>query len=137
LLAEAYGEAGQVEEGLRVVAEALANTDTTGERLYEAELHRLKGELLLQAGVQRPRTEVDREAESCFRQSLALASSQQAQSLELRAAVSLSRLWQRQGKLAAAYKMLAEVYGWFTEGFDTGDLREARALLDTATGQDA
>jgi predicted ATPase/DNA-binding winged helix-turn-helix (wHTH) protein len=133
LLAEAYRNAGQVDEGLRVVDGALASAGTTGGRLYEAELHRLKGELLLQAGVQGLRTGVDQEAEDCFRQSLAVARRQQAKSWELQAAVSLCHLWQRQGKRTEAGQFLAEVYGWFSEGFDTANLQQAKALLDTAS----
>lgn len=124
LLVEAYGKAGQVAEGLRLVAEALVTADTTGERVYEAELHRLQGELLLH---QEPPDAV--QAERCFQQALAIARHQQARSLELRASISLSRLWQRWGKCTEASTMLAEVYGWFSEGFDTVDLQEAKALL--------
>src|SRR5262245_4793013 len=124
LLAEAYGKAGQGAEGLRVLAEALTMVNSTGERNYEAELYRLKGELLLQQA-----TEGDSEAETCFRQALDIARQQQAKSLELRAAMSLSRLWQRQGKHAEAHELLAPIYGWFTEGFDTADLQEAKGLL--------
>ena len=124
-LAEAYGNSGQAEAGLGVLAEALAVVDTTGERLDEAELYRLKGELLLQQAV--PDAP---QAEACFQQALAVARRQQAKSWELRAAMSLSRLWQQQGKRAEAYELLAPIYGWFTEGFDTADLQEARALLD-------
>ena len=87
-------------------------------------MFRLKGELLLRQAV--PDAS---QAEACFRQALAIARRQQAKSWELRAAVSLSRLWQQQGKRAEAYRLLAEVYGWFTEGFDTHDLQEAKALL--------
>jgi predicted ATPase len=139
-LAEAYGHVGQTAEGLHVLAEALACAHTTGERCYEAELYRLKGELLLQSGAQGLVSGVstpdaglqtrDAEAEACFCQALEIARRQQAKSLELRAAMSLSRLWQRQGKRAAAWELLAPIYGWFTEGFDTADLQEARALLD-------
>ena len=125
LLAEAYGEAGQPEEGLTVLVEALAIVDNTGERNWEAEHHRLKGELLLMQQGQ----EVG-EAEECFRQALDAARRQQAKSLELRAAMSLSRLWQQQGKQKEARQMLADIYGWFTEGFDTPDLQEAKALLE-------
>ncbi|HSX77531.1 MAG TPA: hypothetical protein VLQ80_03005, partial [Candidatus Saccharimonadia bacterium] len=125
-LAEAYGEVGQTEEGLTVLAEALAVVDKTGERYWEVEIHRLKGELLLALSAEK-----HAEAETCFHQALAIARHQQAKSLELRAATSLSRLWQRQGKRAEAYELLAPIYGWFTEGFDTPDLREAKALLDT------
>jgi predicted ATPase len=125
LLAEACGKAGQAGEGLTLLAEALAAVANTGERLYEAELYRLKGELLL-----RPAAADAPQAETCFQQALDVARRQQAKSLELRAALSLSRLWQQQGKRAAARQLLAAVYGWFTEGFDTADLQEARALLE-------
>jgi predicted ATPase len=125
LLAEACGRAGEAEEGLTALAEALAAVHTTANRVCEAELYRLKGELQL-----RLVTDNAAEAESCFRQALDVARRQQAKSLELRAAMSLSRLWQCQGKRTAAYQLLAEVYGWFTEGFDTADLQEAKALLD-------
>jgi predicted ATPase len=124
LLAEAYGKSGQGAEGLRVLAEALLMVNNTGERNYEAELYRLKGELLLQQGM-----EGDEEAETCFCQALAIARRQQAKSLELRAAMSLGRLWQRQDKCEAARELLAPIYGWFTEGFDTADLQEAKELL--------
>jgi predicted ATPase len=129
LLVEAYGKAGQVKEGLRVVAEALIQADTTGERVYEAELHRLQGELLLH---QEPPDAV--QAERCFQQALAIARRQQAKSLELRAAVSLSRLWQQRGQRAAAYELLTKVYSWFSEGFDTADVQEATALLEAWAG---
>jgi predicted ATPase len=99
--------------------------DKNGERWWAAELFRLRGELLLQQDV--PDT---LQAETCFRQALDIARRQQAKSWELRAAMSLNRLWQRQGKRTEAYAVLAEVYGWFTEGFDTADLQEAQALLD-------
>ena len=123
-LAEVYHIQGRVEEGLAVLAEALALVDKNDERWWEAELHRLKGELLQQQAV--PDAS---QAEICFQQALAVARHQQAKSLELRAAMSLSRLWQRQGKRAEAHKLLAEIFGWFTEGFDTADLQEAKALL--------
>jgi predicted ATPase len=125
LLAEAYGKVGQAEAGLSVIVEALALMDKIGERDYEAELYRLRGELLLRHTV--PDAP---QAEACFQQALIVGRHRQAKSLELRAALSLSRLWQQQGKRAAARQLLAEVYGWFTEGFDTPDLQEARALLD-------
>jgi predicted ATPase len=125
LLAEAHGEVGQTEEGLTVLAEALAVVDKTGERYWEAELYRLKDELLLALSA-----EQHAEAETCFHQAIDIARRQQAKSLELRAATSLSRLWQRQGKDAEARALLAPIYGWFTEGFDTADLREAKGLLD-------
>jgi predicted ATPase len=124
-LAEAYGQAGQVDEGLQVLAEALVYVEQAGERWWEAELHRLKGELLLLQSSDNYTI-----AESCFSQALNLARQQQAKSWELRAVTSLARLWKQQGKQAAARQVLAEVYGWFTEGFDTADLQEARVLLD-------
>jgi predicted ATPase len=125
LLAEGHRKVGQRAEGLSLLAEALAAMDKTGERFWEAELHRLKGELLLQKVVPD-----EHQAEACFHQALDVARRQQARSLELRAATSLSRLWQHQGQRAAAHQLLAQVYGWFTEGFDTADLQEAKALLD-------
>jgi predicted ATPase len=134
LLAEAYEKGGQAEEGLAVLAEALAAVEKTGERWWEAELYRLKGELLLQSGGQSLEPGVTHPqsatAETCFQQALEIARRQQAKSLELRAAMSLSRLWQRQGKRDTARQLLAESYDWFTEGFDTADLQEAKALLD-------
>jgi predicted ATPase len=124
-LAEAYGQSGQAAEGLAMLAEALASVPTTGEHYWEPELYRLQGELLLALSAER-----HTEAAACFQQALNVARQQQAKSLELRAAMSLSRLWQRQGQRAAARELLVEVYGWFTEGFDTADLQEAKALLD-------
>jgi predicted ATPase len=132
LLAEAYGKGGQAEEGLRVLAEALGEVDNKGWRFCEAELHRLKGELLLQHAA--PAVS---HAETCFQQALAIACRQQAKALELRAAMSLARLWQSQGKRQEASALLASVYGWFTEGFDTADLREAKALLEELSQRSA
>jgi predicted ATPase len=123
-LAEAYGRIDQVEAGLRLLVEALAVVDK-GDFWYEAELYRIKGELLLQQAV--PDAS---QAEACFQQALALARRQQAKTWELRAAMSLSRLWQQQGKRAEARELLAPLYGWFTEGFDTPNLQEAKALLE-------
>jgi predicted ATPase len=127
MLAEVYGNTEQVEAGGQVVAEGLAKTDMHGERWWEAELYRLKGELLLRMprGLQHTA-----EAEACFRQAIDIAHRQHARGWELRVALSLSRLWQRQGKRDAARQLLAESYGWCTEGFDTTDLQEARALLE-------
>jgi predicted ATPase len=99
--------------------------DTTGERWYEPELHRLKGALLLQQSSGNAT-----EAETCFQQAISIARSQQAKSFELRSTTSLARLWQRQGKRQEASDLLAPVYSWFTEGFDTADLQEAKALLE-------
>jgi predicted ATPase len=128
LLAEACGQTGQGTEGLALLTEAFALVDTTGERWWAAELHRLQGELLLHAagGGQNAAST----AEECFQQALDIARRQHARSLELRTAMSLGRLWQRQGKQTEAYQLLAEIYGCFTEGFDTADLQEAKALLD-------
>jgi predicted ATPase len=125
LLAEAHGTMGQPEAGLTVLTEALTHVDSTGERWYEAELHRLKGALLLQQS-----SSDQTEVESCFHQAITIAQNQQGKSLELRAATSLARLWQQQGKREEARQVLGDVYGWFTEGFDTADLMDAKALLD-------
>ena len=161
LLAEAYGKAEQLEEGLVALAEALATADKTGEHFWEAELYRLKGEMTLaQSSVQglgasvkkgsrfkiqrstsrnpgtrhlTPHTQAEVEAEACFHRAIEVAQHQQAKSLELRATVSLARLWQWQGKKKPARRMLAKIYGWFTEGFDTKDLQEAKALLEELT----
>jgi predicted ATPase len=125
LLAEAYGTLGEPEAGLTVLTEALTHVETTGERYYEAEIYRLKGELLLQQ-----HSDNQADAEHCFQQAISIAQSQQAKSWELRAATSLTRLWQQQGKRQEAHDLLAPVYGWFTEGFDTADLQDAKALLN-------
>ena len=125
LLVEAQRQEGQIEAGLTALAEALALVHTTGERWYEAELYRLQGELLLQHPISNAS-----QAATYFQHALAIARHQQGKSLELRAAMSLARLWQQQDQRAAAYDMLAPVYGWFTEGFDTPDLQEANTLLE-------
>jgi class 3 adenylate cyclase/predicted ATPase len=125
LLAEAHGSLGEPGSGLAELKEALTLVDTTGERWYEPELYRLKGELLLQQN-----SDNQGEAAVCFHHALDLARNQHAKSFELRAATSLARLWQQQGKRQEAYDLLAPVYNWFTEGFDTADLQEAKALLD-------
>ena len=139
LLADAYRKAAQKEKGLTIVTEALEAMDKSGERLMEAELYRLKGELLLMQVAEEGLKPISTEtAEICFRQALEVARRQNAKSLELRAAMSLSRLWQRQdlgpscsgGKIAEARTLLQEIYGWFTEGFDTVDLKEAKELLE-------
>jgi len=132
LLAEVYGKAGQIEEGLNIVAEALVLMDNTGESVYKAELYRLKGTLTLQSKVQGPKSKVE-EAKECFLKAIEIAQRQQARSLELRAVMSLSRLWQQQGKKEEARQILTEIYSWFTEGFDTKDLQEARVLLEELT----
>jgi predicted ATPase len=123
LLAEAHSKR-QTEEALRLLDEAQMLTDRTGGSCCEAELYRLKGEL--QLGQTIPD---ELQAETCFQQAIDVARRQQAKSWELRAAMSLARLWQQQGKYAEARDLLAPVYGWFTEGFDTADLQEAKALL--------
>jgi predicted ATPase len=128
VLAETHGKAGQIEEGLSVTAEALAFVDRTGVYVSEAELYRVKGELTLRYQVHSPQSKVE-EAEKCFHKALEIAQNQKAKSLELRTATSLARLWQRQGKRHEAHTLLSEVYTWFTEGFDTKDLQEAKALL--------
>jgi predicted ATPase/class 3 adenylate cyclase len=125
LLAEAYSAGGNPTAGLEVLAEALAVMDATGLRFYAAELYRLKGALLLQQAAPNAA-----QAAACFHQALDVARRQQAKSFELRAATSLARLWQSQDKRQDAYDLLAPVYGWFTEGFDTADLQEAKALLE-------
>ena len=148
LLAETYGKTGQVEEGLATIAEAVAVMEKTGERVYEVDLYRIKGELTLQLGTrgwglgtgpaspqapslkpQDPSGE-EREAEAWFLKAIDIARQQQAKSWELRAVMSLARLWQSQGKTAEARQKLVAIYRWFTEGFDTQDLQEAKALLE-------
>jgi predicted ATPase len=125
LLAEAAGHMGHVEEGLRLLSEALTVLEANGQGDLLAETYRLRGAFLLRQAVPQPD-----QAEVCFQHALAIARRQQAKSWELRAAMSLARLWQQQGKRAEAYELLAPIYGWFTEGFDTADLQEAQALLD-------
>ena len=143
---EAYGKGGQLEEGLTILVEALAIIHKTGEGNSEAEIYRLKGELTLQESkVESHRSQVqsqkpvlsdaegsqgEKEAEACFHKALEVARKQQAKSWELRTATSLARLWQKQGKKEEAHDLLAPVYEWFTEGFDTRDLQEAKTLLD-------
>lgn len=125
-LAVAQAKVGQPEAGLATLDETLSFVEETGERYYEAELHRLKGELLLAQG-----EEV--EAEASLHKAIEVARRQQARSWELRATLTLSRLWQNQGRSAEAHRMLAEIYTWFIEGLDTPDLREARALLEESS----
>jgi adenylate cyclase len=156
LVAESYGKAGKAGEGLNVLAEAFAVMGKTGEREHEVEMYRLKGILTLQSKTSQrqvenksktcggqveddpqaanpqslaPNPHAEAEAEACFLRAIEIARQQQAKSPELRAVMSLSRLWRQQGKKAEARQMLAEIYGWFTEGFDTADLKEAKALL--------
>lgn len=147
LLAEAYSLAGQVEEGLMSINAVLPTVDPRGERFWDAELYRVKGDLLLaqegknqKAKVKKKKSKTEtspqpltssiQEAEACFLKAIDIAQRQQARSWELRAAMSLARLWKKQGKRKEAHQMLAEVYGWFAEGFDTKDLQEAKTLLE-------
>jgi tetratricopeptide (TPR) repeat protein len=124
MLAEAYMKAEQAEKGLAALREGMSYIEKTEQSYYEAELHRLEGELLLMHG------ESDVDVEERFQQAIEVAHRQQARSLELRAAMSLARLWQNQGKRNEAHKILSDTYGWFTEGFDTPDLKDAKALLE-------
>ena len=124
-LARAYADIGQFDDALRCLSEATNAIDTTGERWFEAEVYRTAGEITLKS----PQADTAK-AEAYFEQALAVARLQQAKSWELRAAMSLARLWRDQGKPQQARELLAPVYGWFTEGFDTRDLKEAKALLD-------
>jgi len=144
VLAEVHSQASQFDAGWSCVTEALAGEEESGRRDYEAELHRLKGTLVLQSktrlgqasskshtsqdksGIRSPESE----AEECFLQAIDIARKQQAKSLELRATMSLARLWQQQGKQHEARNVLLEIYGWFTEGFDTKDLQEAKRLIE-------
>jgi class 3 adenylate cyclase/predicted ATPase len=125
LLAQVYRKTGQTEKALNLVDTALDRAHEAGERWYESELHRIKGELLLNQSLP-----AEEQAEVCFQNALEVARSQSAKSLELRATMNQSRLWQKQGKKEEARRHLAEIYGWFTEGFDTADLRAAKALLE-------
>ena len=125
VLAQAHGNAGQVEEGLAVTADAQAYVARNGERFSEAEIHRIHGDLLLALPTPAPAR-----AEAAFRKALEIARSQQARALELRAATSLARLCGAQGRRGEARALLQPVYAWFTEGFDTADLEDARALLE-------
>ena len=124
-LARAYAELGQFNDAWRCIREAIATVETTKERWCEAEVHRVAGEIALKS----PEPDTAK-AESYFERALAIARQQQAKSWELRAAMSLARLWRDQGKVQQARELLAPVYGWFTEGFDTRDLKEAKALLE-------
>jgi adenylate cyclase len=129
LLADCQGRAGDVEGGLRTLEQAMAVVDATGERFYEAELHRLKGTMLQGASSE--------EAQACFLKAIAVAREQSARSLALRAASSLARLWQRAGRADEARQVLSEILDTFTEGFGTADLREAKTLQDALVSSDA
>jgi predicted ATPase len=125
ILARAYGELGQFDEAWRCIGEAITAVETTKEGISEAEVHRTAGEIALLS----PARDAAK-AEAYFERALAIARQQQAKSLELRAVMSLARLWRDQGKVQQGRELLAPVYGWFTEGFDTRDLKEAKALLE-------
>ena len=133
MLAQAYSQSGKTEEGLRVLSQTLGLVQKTGERWYEAELYRLKGELSWEKSQKSKgkgqRAKLIEEAEASYQQALYVARRQEAKSLELRAATSLSRLWLGQGKTDQARQLLTEVHNWFNEGFETTDLKAARALL--------
>ncbi len=129
MLATIYQRAGQIPAGLEAIEKALATVQTTGERWNEVNILRRKGELLLQASPQKGVDNCHAMAEACLHQAIERARAQEAKSLELRATMSLCRLWQQQDKTADAHQLLTAIYGWFTEGFDTADLQEAKLLL--------
>ena len=133
VLGEAYVAAGQLDEARGAVETGLAVAAQTGQLFWDAELHRLQGECLLAQEVksqnEKGKNQNLTEAEECFHRALDIARAQRAKSMELRAATSLARLWRDQGKRVAARDLLAPLYGWFTEGFDTRDLVDAKALL--------
>ena len=124
-----YGVVGQIEEGRRLFVEAVALVEKTEEQFFAAEVYRLNGDFTLQSSVQRVEPRLI-EAEAWFHKAIEIAQSQKAKSRELRAATSLARLWQQRGKRVEAHKLLSAIYNWFTEGFDTRDLQEAKALLE-------
>jgi predicted ATPase len=124
-LARAYAEDGKFNDARRCIGEAMAAVETTKERWCEAEVHRIAGEIALMS----PERDAAK-ARPYFERALAVARQQQAKSWELRAAMSMARLWRDQGKPQQARELLAPIYGWFTEGFDTRDLKEAKALLE-------
>jgi len=128
MLVEACIKSGRVDDGLSALTEALAAADEQADRSWEAEMHRLKGELLLHQYDSNVA-----EAQGCFERAIATARKQSAKSFELRATTSLAGLLATQGYRDEARAMLAEIYGWFTEGFDTADLKDAKALLDELT----
>jgi predicted ATPase len=125
LLADAHGQLGEIAMGLEAVDEARQWVQRNDERLYEAEVHRIKGELLLMQDIPDPE-----QAENCFHDALTVARTQHAKSWELRAAMSMARLWRQKDRRDEARALLAPVYDWFTEGFDTADLTDAKAILD-------
>ena len=123
-LARAHANLGQFDDARRCIGEALTTIETTGERWFESDVNRVAGEIMLLSG------NGDTKAQTYFERALAIARAQQAKSWELRAAMSMARLWRDQGKQNEARELLAPVYGWFTEGFDTPDLKNAKVLLD-------
>jgi len=129
-LAEAYGIYGDIEKGMDFMEQALAEVQRGGEQYYEAELYRVKGELILMEADKKNRNEIETEAEECFKQSLKVAQEQMAKSFELRTSVSLCRLLKKQDKKKEAKQLLTKIYNWFTEGFETPDLIEAKTLLE-------
>jgi predicted ATPase len=124
-LTRAYAELGQFDSAWRFIGEAMTAVETAKERWYEAEVHRVAGEVVRKS----PKPDAAK-AKGYFERALTVAREQQAKSWELRASMSLARLWRDQGKVQQARELLAQVYGWFTEGFDTLDLKEAKALLE-------
>ena len=129
LIGDALGRAGRFDEGRRAFDESFSIVDRSGQRMYEAEVHRLKGELLLAQDATN-----DAQAEKSFRTAIDVARKQKAKSWELRATMSLARLLAKQGHRDEARAMLADIYNWFTEGFDTADLKDAKALLEDLSG---
>jgi predicted ATPase len=140
-LVAAYAKVGRIEKGLSLLDNALTHVDKADEHIWKADLYRLKGELTIAQESQKakvetspqsptPNPQVKAEAEACFLKAIEIARKRQAKSQELHATMSLAKLWQQQGKKAEAHKMLADIYNWFTEGFDTKDLQEAKALLE-------
>ena len=130
LLADANGKVGRAEDGLALVAEAIAIVDRNQESAWEAELYRLKGELTLQSSGHRRSAKFDEAEEGCFRRAMAVAGRQQAKSWQLRAAISLAHLQRRRGERGDATQRITEIHDLFTAGFDTKDLREAKTLLE-------
>ena len=129
MLADADGRVGRSVTGLGILDEALALAEEMDERWWEAELHRLKGQLLVSLTADNAAA-----AEACYERAINVARGQGVKSLELRSSTSLARLWLMQGKITAARELLAPIYAWFTEGFDTPDLKEAKALLHELGG---
>jgi predicted ATPase len=143
LMAEALCLAGRPEEALRALDEAVETINITSERFHEAELYRIKGEALLSIHTSQNGSDnaedpgLQSQAEACFREAIQVARRQSAKAFELRAAMGLAKLWNRQGRRQEARDVLAEIYGRFTEGFDTVDLKDAKALLDELSFRDA